>query len=54
MFFQDFSRFLKLAIIPTSNFMNEVYNGGFAPEPSISMFKTNHHTSRDYVHETRK
>ena len=33
-----FSRFLKVAIA-TSYFMNEVYNGGFAPEPSVSMLK---------------
>ena len=33
-----FSRFLKVAI-PTSNFMNKVYNGGFSPEHSILMLK---------------
>ena len=33
-----FSRFLKVAIA-TSNFMNEVYNGGFSREFSISMLK---------------
>ena len=33
-----FSRFLKVAIA-TSNFMNEVYNGGFLPEFNISMLK---------------
>ena len=33
-----FSRFLKVAIA-TSNFMNKVYNGGLAPEFSISMLK---------------
>ena len=35
-----FSRFIKVAI-PTSNFMNEVYNGGFSPEFSVSMLKEN-------------
>ena len=33
-----FSRFLKVAIV-TSNLMNDVYNGGFLPEFSISMLK---------------
>ena len=33
-----FSRFSKVAIA-TSNFMNESYNGGFAPEFSVSMLK---------------
>ena len=33
-----FSRFLKVAIA-TSNFMNEVYNGGFSPVFSVSMLK---------------
>ena len=32
------SRFLKV-LIATSNFMNEVCNGGFMPEFSISMLK---------------
>ena len=32
------SRFLKVAIA-TSNVMNEVYNGGFVPEFSVSMLK---------------
>ena len=32
------SRFLKVAIA-TSNFMKEVYNGGFALEFSVSMLK---------------
>ena len=35
-----FSRFLKVAIA-TSNFMNEVYNGGFSPEFSVSLLKEN-------------
>ena len=33
-----FSRFLKVAIA-TSNLMNEVYNGGFSPEISVSTLK---------------
>ena len=33
-----FSRLLKVAIA-TSNFMNEVYNGGFLPEFSVSVSK---------------
>ena len=33
-----FSRFLKVAIA-ASNFMNKVYNGGFAPEFSVPMLK---------------
>ena len=33
-----FSGFLKVAIA-TSNFVNEVYNGGFAPEFSVSKLK---------------
>ena len=33
-----FSRLLKVAIT-TLNFMNKVYNGGFAPEVSVSMLK---------------
>ena len=32
------SRFLKVAIA-TLNFMNEVYNGGFSPEFSVSLLK---------------
>ena len=33
-----FSRFLKVTIA-TSSFMNEVYNGRFAPEFRVSMLK---------------
>ena len=33
-----FSRFLKVALT-TSNCMNEVYNGGIAPEPSVWILK---------------
>ena len=33
-----FSRLFKVAIA-TSSFMNEVYNGGFAPEFSVLMLK---------------
>ena len=48
-----FSRSFKVAIA-TSNFMNEVYNGGFAPEFSVSMLKETIALVRDYVSETRK
>ena len=47
------SRFLKVAIA-TSNFMNEVFNGGFAPEFNVSMSKKTIAVVRDYVSETRK
>ena len=48
-----FSRFSKVATA-TSNFMYEFYNGGFAPEFSISMLKEIIVLVRDYVSETRK
>ena len=48
-----FSRFSKVAIA-TSNFMNEFYNGRFAPEFSVSMLKETIALVRDYVSETRK
>ena len=48
-----FSRFLKVAIA-TLYFMNEVYNGGFAPEFKVSMLKDTILLVRDYVAETRK
>ena len=48
-----FSRFSKVATA-TSNFMNEFYNGGFAPEFSVSMLKETIALVRDYVSETRK
>ena len=35
--------------IATSNFMNEVYNGGFAPESSVSMLKETIALVRDYA-----
>ena len=47
------SRFSKVAIA-TSNFMNEINNGGFAPELSVSMLKKTIALVRDYVYETRK
>ena len=34
--------------------MNEVYNGGFAPEFSVSMLKETIALVRDYVCETAK
>ena len=34
--------------------MNEVYNGGFPPEFSVSMLKEVIALVRDYVSETRK
>ena len=48
-----FSRLLKVAIA-TSNFMNEVYNGGFAPEFSVSMLKETIALIWDYVSEKKK
>ena len=48
-----FSRFLKV-VIATSNFMNEVYNGGFVPHYSVSMLKEIIALVRDYVSEIRK
>ena len=48
-----FSRFLKVAIA-TSNFINESYNGGFAPEFSASILKETVALVSDYVSETRK
>ena len=48
-----FSRSFEVAIA-TSNFMKEVYNGGFAPEFSVSMFIKTIALVRDYVSETRK
>ena len=34
--------------------MNEVYNGGFAPEFSVSMLKETISLVWDYIYETRK
>ena len=48
-----FSRFLKVAIAML-NFMNEIYDGGFAPEFSVLMLKESMAVVRDYVSETRK
>ena len=48
-----FSRFLKVAIA-TSSFINEVYNGGFAPEFSVSLLKETIALIRDYVYGTGK
>ena len=45
-----FSRFLMVAIAMT-NVMNEVYNGGFAPEFSLSMLKETIAIVRDYANE---
>ena len=47
------SKFLKVAIT-TSNFLNKVYNGGFALEFSVSMLKETIALVLDYVSETRK
>ena len=47
------SRFFKVAIA-TSNFMKEVYNGGFGPDFSASMLKETIALVRDYVHDTMK
>ena len=48
-----FSRFSKVAI-GTSNFLNELYNGGFAQEFSVAILKEIIVLVRDYVSETRK
>ena len=48
-----FSRFSKVAI-GTSNFLSELYNGGFAQEFSVAMLKEIIVLVRDYVSETRK
>ena len=48
-----FRRFLKVAIA-TSNFMNEVYNGRFTPEFSVSIIREIIALVSDYVYETRK
>ena len=48
-----FSRFLKVAIA-TSDFMNEVYNGKFVPEFSVSMLKETISLVRDYAYKTGK
>ena len=44
-----FSRFLKVAKA-TSHFMNEVYNGGFVSEFSVSMFKETIALISDYMY----
>ena len=48
-----FSRYLKVAMT-TSNFMNEVYNGGFAPAFSVSVLKEFISLVRSYLYKTRK
>ena len=48
-----FSRFLKVAIA-TSNFIHEAYNGGFAPDFSVSILKETIALVWDYVSETRE
>ena len=40
--------------IATLNFMNEFYNGGFAPDISVSMLKQTIALVREYVSKTRK
>ena len=47
------SRLLMVAIA-TSNFMNEVYNGRFSPEFSVSMLKEIIMLVWEYVYETGK
>ena len=49
--FVIFKRSFKMA---TSNFMNEIYNGGFAPEFSISMLKEIITLVRENVYENSK
>ena len=41
-------------VIVTSNFMNEVYNGGFPPAFDVSMSKEIIALVSDYATETRK
>ena len=41
-------------VIVTSNFMNEVYNGGFPPVFDVSMSKEIIALVSDYATETRK
>ena len=48
-----FSIFLKVAIA-TQNFMNEVYQCGFAPEFSVSILKEISALGQSFVYETRK
>ena len=43
-----FNRFLKVAIA-TSNFMNELYNGGVLPGFSVSLLKETMALVGDYV-----
>ena len=47
-----FSTFLKVAMA-TSNFMNEVYNGGFAPEYNLSILKDTIALFQDYVYGSK-
>ena len=48
-----FRRFLTVAIA-TSDFMSEVYNGGFAPEFIVSILKESIALVSDYLSKTRK
>ena len=48
-----FRRSFKVARA-TSDFMNQVYNGGFPPEFSVLMLKETIVLVQDYVSETRK
>ena len=47
------SSFLKVAIT-TSNFMNEIYNGGFSPEFSFPVIKEIIVVLSEYVYESTK
>ena len=47
------NRLLKVAIA-RSNFMNEVYNGGFSPEFRVSILKEIIALVWEYVYETKK
>ena len=44
----SFSRFLKVAMA-ISNFMREIYNGGFSPEFNVSMLKETIALAQDYA-----
>ena len=47
-------KYIKYTLLHSSKFMKKVYNGGFAPEFSVSMSKETIVLVRDYVSETRE
>ena len=48
-----FSRVLNVAIA-TSNFMREIYGGGFAPDFSAAMLKETIVLVQEYISENKK